>query len=258
MSNDQISSIEKKVFLFSFLMMASFMALMGVAAWRYGVQLPGCVEGMEPFDTGKVVQRSEKDFEVHLVAKMWAFDPPVINLPKGARVRLYLAAKDVTHGLHIENTNVNLMAVPGVVNYAEFVTRESGALRVVCHEYCGTGHQNMAGVINVTDEMPSELVPGAALAQSSGPGAEHVKTYGCVACHTSDGTPGVGPTFKGLLGKTGELADGTRQVADEAYLSESVRNPNAKIVKGFAPSMPQLPVSEQHLAEIIEYLKTLK
>ncbi|MGE3858345.1 MAG: c-type cytochrome, partial [Dehalococcoidia bacterium] len=86
---------------------------------------------------------------------------------------------------------------------------------------------------------------------------------GCVACHTIDGKASVGPTWKGLAGKTGhELADGSSVTVDDAYLKESITTPNAKVVKGFAANvMPATfgnTLKPEQIDQIIAYIKTLK
>jgi len=55
----------------------------------------------------------------------------------------------VVHGFHIERKAVNLMAVPGAVNKVTVKFTDAGVYRIVCHEYCGVGHQNMMGLVNV-------------------------------------------------------------------------------------------------------------
>jgi cytochrome c oxidase subunit 2 len=68
----------------------------------------------------------------------------------------------------------------------------------------------------------------------------------------------VGPTWKGLWGEAVELENGSTLTADEAYIIESIREPNARIVKGFAPGMPQFNLSDRQIADLIEFIKTLK
>ena len=46
-----------------------------------------------------------------------------------------------------------------------------------------------------------------------------------------------GPTWFGLYGSNVELADGTTVVADDAFIAESILNPKAKEVAGFAPTV---------------------
>ena len=56
------------------------------------------------------------------------------------------------------------------------------------------------------------------------------------------------------------LDDGRTVIADEAYLRESILNPNAKIVKGYKRDiMPvfQGQISEEGLLQLIAYIKSL-
>ena len=80
----------------------------------------------------------------------------------------------------------------------------------------------------------------------------------CVGCHSLDGSKLVGPTFKGLYGHKVPLTDGTEVTADDAYITESIKNPTAKVVKDFPPAMPPLPVSDDEIKDIIEFIKTVE
>ena len=81
-----------------------------------------------------------------------------------------------------------------------------------------------------------------------------------LGCHSVDGSTLVGPTWLGLFGRTETLADGTTVVVDEAYLRESIVDPNAKVVAGFpAGAMPPFSyLTEQQLADLIAYIKSLQ
>jgi len=74
-------------------------------------------------------------------------------------------------------------------------------------------------------------------------GKELYTTLGCVACHSLDGTVAQkpGPTFKGIVGSERKLHDGKTQTADEAYLRESILQPNAKIVDGYQEAEVKMP-----------------
>jgi cytochrome c oxidase subunit 2 len=92
-------------------------------------------------------------------------------------------------------------------------------------------------------------------------GSQLFQEKGCRACHSIDGTSLVGPTVKGLFGKTVTLiTDGKERqvVADETYLRKSLLEPNADVVKGFPPIMPAQKMTDEELTEIINYLKELK
>ena len=84
--------------------------------------------------------------------------------------------------------------------------------------------------------------------------------YGCNACHSTDGTALVGPTWLGLYGTMEELEDGSSALVDDAYITESIKDPNAKITRGFtAGLMPAtLGVKDEEIPHIIEYMKSLR
>ena len=265
----KIDWTEKFVLVASF-GVVSFFALALFAALKLGTfNVPTCITDMKPFQTGSVQghydpSTSRERYEVKLVAKMWAFDPAVVEIPAGAEVDLYLTSADVTHGFLIEGTNVNLMAVPGTVNYAHIVFDKPGDYSFLCHEYCGVGHQAMAAKFVVLPKGSSyrprvESVASTAAASDlrAQAGKALVEKNGCFACHSTDGSPLLAPSFKGLFGRTETLADGSTLKVDDGYLKESILEPQAKMVKGFQPLMPKLNLSPADADEIIHYLKTL-
>jgi mono/diheme cytochrome c family protein len=56
---------------------------------------------------------------------------------------------------------------------------------------------------------------------------------GCSGCHSLTGSPGAGPSFKGLVGSTVILDTGQTVSADDAYLERAITDPDAQIVKGY-------------------------
>jgi len=244
---------ERFVLLASGAVMLGFFAALIYAAIGLGLSVPTCVS-VAPFTTGQVIDRGGQRYEVHLVAKMWAFDPPEIRLPTGADVDLYVSAQDVTHGVYIEHTNVNVMAVPGAVNAARVRFATPGTYTMLCHEYCGIGHQNMAGKFIIGAAPPAAVASAGA---ATAAGADLFVQKGCVACHSRDGAPGVGPTLKGVLGRHETLADGGSLVVDEVFIRQQLRTPNATLIKGFQPVMPALPLTDAELEALVEYVKTL-
>ncbi len=100
--------------------------------------------------------------------------------------------------------------------------------------------------------------------QASGGGSGLVETgraiaqqQGCLGCHSIDGSPGTGPTWKGLFGKQEKLADGSTIVVDEAFLKESVSNPSATVIEGFSPIMPPYQLTPDQLDSLVAYTKSL-
>jgi cytochrome c oxidase subunit 2 len=87
---------------------------------------------------------------------------------------------------------------------------------------------------------------------------------GCEDCHSLNGTPDTGPTWKGLYGSRVELTNGHTVTADSAYLTEHIVNPNALTVRGFPGSvmeeaiagdgLPNKPADVRALVALIESL----
>ncbi|WP_271407541.1 cytochrome c oxidase subunit II [Pseudomonas sp. Q1-7] len=105
-----------------------------------------------------------------------------------------------------------------------------------------------------------QSLSAAGQAQQGGGAAEQgerlAQSLGCLACHSLDGSQGVGPSWQGLYGHRVTLADGSQVEADDAYLKESVRAPAAKLVQGYAPVMPAFNPSDQELDALIAFIKS--
>jgi cytochrome c oxidase subunit 2 len=83
---------------------------------------------------------------------------------------------------------------------------------------------------------------------------------GCLQCHTTDGRPGSGPTWKGLAGSVRPLASGEEVVADDAYLFNSIVDPNNQVVDGYDAIMPTFyadQLDDQQITDLVEYIKSL-
>lgn len=140
---------ERLVLVLASCMLILFLSAAVYAAVRLEIGLPTCITSMEPFEEGEVIQHTQDRFEIHYLALMWEFQPEEVEIPLGSTVDLYLTSEDVLHGFQIQGTNVNLMAVPGTVNYARVRFERPGVYRIVCHEYCGSEHHSMAATITV-------------------------------------------------------------------------------------------------------------
>jgi len=106
-------------------------------------------------------------------------------------------------------------------------------------------------------------------------GGEKIYQQLCKSCHTLDASDSVGPTWKGLYGKTETVLvggpKGTEQqvTVDDAYILESIRNPPVKLVKAKKDAImtafdektlpgPEGPPEKDRIRGIIEFMKTLK
>ena len=92
----------------------------------------------------------------------------------------------------------------------------------------------------------------------AGEGQKLAQNKGCTACHSSDGMRAAGPSWKGLWESQVNLEDGSTVTADRAYIIESIRQPQAKIVKGSVGVMARADLTNEEIDTLIEYLKILK
>lgn len=82
---------------------------------------------------------------------------------------------------------------------------------------------------------------------------------GCASCHSVDDTTKIAPPWRGLYGSEVELNDSNLVIADEEYLLESIKDPNAKIVKGFTRgAMPSISLTDEEISALVAYIKSVK
>ncbi len=218
--------------------------------------------------------------EVNVVAKQWLWEFEYFTGKKSLNelfvqqnkpVRLIMRSDDVIHSFFVPQFRVKQDILPGSYQQLWFTPTKVGTFDLLCAEYCGSGHSKMLAKVNVLSpeaftrwEKGDELEDGAPLAAISVSPAERGKDLysqrGCLACHSIDGKEVIGPTFKNLYGKMEDLEDGSSVLVDENYLRESIYEPQAKMVKGFPPTMPSFKgiLSEEETTALIEYIKTLK
>lgn len=111
--------------------------------------VPTCLPYDASYLEPRVEMLDDSTYQVFCVAQMWNFQPTEIFLPVGAEVDFYLTTKDVVHGFHINEKGINMMAVFGGMNKVTTRFDEPGVYPIVCHEYCGSGHQHMKAEVIV-------------------------------------------------------------------------------------------------------------
>lgn len=207
--------------------------------------------------------------QVTATARTWSWSftyeggktSPKLYVPVGKPVLVNLVSLDVLHGFYLPAFRVKRDVVPGMKNHAWFVADKPGSYDLFCSVYCGTGH---SGMITTVEALPPAQF--AAWLRQGGGGGEHagkelLEKHGCLGCHSLDGTPKVGPTLKGIWGRSVTVVtDGTERTVtvDEAYLRRSLLEPNADVVKGFPPVMPAFSgkLTDAEIAAIIGFLRS--
>ena len=142
---------------FGVAMLVVFLATIGFAAFADNIDPPSDLQSIDPtkvaqtppFDKPGARRLPDGSYEVYYVAHVFAFDPQTLTVPAGSRVTFYVTSPDVVHGFFIPGTDINMMAVPGWVNMQSHTFERAGEYLLICHEYCGIGHQNMFAKIEV-------------------------------------------------------------------------------------------------------------
>jgi cytochrome c oxidase subunit 2 len=144
------------------IVLGAFGAAIVASVVVFGVRLPSPVGRIDPakiseseFATPGRTQDSERAYTLRIVAKMWRFDvgtkepQPTIKIPAGSSLKIVATSLDVTHGLYVEQHDVNVMLLPGQISQVEVTFKKPGLYRIICHEYCGPAHQAMVATIEV-------------------------------------------------------------------------------------------------------------
>jgi len=202
-----------------------------------------------------------------------------VHLPIGKPVLVLMRSHDVLHDFYVPPFRARMNTVPGQVSRFWFTPTRAGRYEALCAQLCGVGHPNMRGFVVVEDAASFQAwqaaLPTFARTQAAAPAAPPgapgaggadarveqgralAQSKGCVACHTIDGSARVGPSWKGLYGKTETMTDGSTARVDEDYLRSFIRDPQARQVKGYPPVMPRLEVSDEELAALVAYIQSL-
>ena len=207
--------------------------------------------------------------EIYVTAKQWMWklqhedghrEMNELHVPIGQPVRLTMASEDVIHSFFVPAFRFKRDVVPGRFSTAWFEATKPGKYHLFCAEYCGTRHSGMIGWIYVMTPADYQAwlaggTPGETLASA---GAKRFVEQACNTCH-GEQKGARGPSLTGVYGSTVRMQSGQTVVVDEAYIRESIVNPQAKLLEGYPPIMPtyQGLISEEGLLQLTAYIKSL-
>jgi cytochrome c oxidase subunit 2 len=227
--------------------------------------------------------------DVYVMGKkwMWKFAYPqgpnglnVLRVPAHRPVRLLITSRDVLHSFYVPAFRIKMDAVPGRYSQAWFEAEVPGTYPVFCAEYCGTAHSMMLAQVEVMepdayDHWLVEETRGLKRAANAGvepnriedlqadmvtQGRRIATEQGCFKCHTVTGENHIGPTWLDMYRAKHKMQDGEEVTVDEAYMTESMMDPNARQVVGYNLVMPSYlgRMSATDVAAIIEFIKSLR
>jgi cytochrome c oxidase subunit 2 len=195
------------------------------------------------------------------------YDVPEFVVPAGRPVKLIMTSDDVLHAFFIPAFRTKMDVIPNRYTSMWFLPENTPGAEydVFCAEYCGEKHSEMAAKIKV---LPPDEYEKQIIAWASGPGPDVTmlewgkklyKSKSCFTCHSVDGSPNTGPTWKNHFGNEHEYTDGSRHVADEQWLSENILAAQKHVIKGFPASMPnyQGQLKPFDLQALVLYIKSL-
>lgn len=261
--HDQVAYIthnHQLEFLWSFIPMIIFV---GIAIWGWRVY--------------SVMERAPEDSKtIYVTGRQWQwsykYDTGVeitddLIVPVGTNVKLDMTSTDVLHSFYVPSFRVKKDVVPGMRTKLWFNATKVGEFRIFCAEYCGTAHSKMFGYVKVISKADYKKWMDAKVYERANRkltlaelGQELYNKKGCTTCHSVDGSNKIGPSLKGLWQKNRKLEEGDDVTADANYIRESLMDPRAKVVKGFAPRMPpyQGQLSEDEITQLVEFIKSIK
>lgn len=216
----------------------------------------------------------ENAMTIKAIGRMWKWEFDYgdgklcdsLVVPFNVPVKLDLISEDVNHSLFIPAFRVKEDVVPGYDNYLWFTATVKGTYDLYCTEYCGTLHWDMTTNVTVIEENEYEgwLANLEAIGDIPDPaGLLVIKENGCLACHSLDGSPLLGPSLKNFFGseRLVETKEGPKTViADEAYTKNSIYDPNSEIADGYKKGLMQSYeklIDDEQMNHLIDYLKTL-
>jgi len=205
---------------------------------------------------------------IYVVGKQWMWtvehlegrrEIGELHVPAGRPVKLILASQDVIHDFFIPAFRVKQDVVPGRYSTLWFEATRIGDYRLVCSQYCGTQHSGMIGHVVVME--PQDYQTWLASGADDPPakaGERLFHVFSCAGCHELQATQ-KGPPLIGMYGKSVRMESGDTVAFDDAYIRESILNPNEKVVEGYRRIMPTFrnQLNEDEIVQLIAYIRSL-
>lgn len=227
------------------------------------------------FEDLRAIPNDKEAVVINVQGQKWKWDFEYANgkkttgefvVPVNEPIKLIMTSTDVLHSFFVPAMRVKSDVIPKQYTYLWFKPVKTGEYHTFCTEYCGTNHSGMLARLRVVSKAEYErwlADDSEALRMSRMKPSDLGKTLyvqkTCNVCHSLDGSRLVGPSFLKLYGREEEMESGEKITADENYIKNSIINPNAQIVKGYAPAMPSFSgqLSDDEIHALIAFIKTI-
>jgi cytochrome c oxidase subunit II len=175
-----------------------------------------------------------------------------LYLPVNRPVHFTIQSKDVLHDFWVPAFRVKKDAVRGIDTDVRATPNRTGTFPIVCAELCGLGHAAMRASAHVVQPQQfntwlsklgttGETGGGASTGGGGGGGGgtdaktlftQTAQPVACGSCHTL--------ADAGTNGTTGPDLDQVLKGKSQAFIKQSIEQPNAEIAQGYSPGiMPQ-------------------
>ena len=205
---------------------------------------------------------------------------PVLMLPKGRSVELYMRSYDVIHSVFVPEFSVKEDIVPGLVTQLHVTPTRLGTFPLECTELCGLGHSLMrsqavvmspaafdawlkkqekaagasAGGTSTTSTTSTSTTSSTTPISPAQAGLTVFNSNGCSACHTlsaANATGKVGPDLDNLV----SYAKTAKQPL-ESFVNQSIVDPNAYIEHGYPKNVMPGTFGQSLTKEQLDHLVT--
>ncbi len=229
--------------------------------------------GLDALKVQRTMPEDNKSIVVKVIGKKWSWSfeyengkkSPELIVPVNKDIKLLMTAplNDILHSFFVPSFRIKEDVIPGQITKLWFNSNKKGSFDILCAEYCGTRHAYMRGYVKVVSQEDYEefLNPKIIVKKTAD---EILNQLGCIGCHTTDGTPSVGPSFKDLYNTEVKVTVNgeTKTVKrDEAYLKRAIEDPNYEVPEGYTANvMPGFKgaLTDEEMQTVINYFKGIE
>lgn len=195
----------------------------------------------------------------------WEFEYPDYGIftaqdlviPVNTTIQFELTASDVLHSFWVPALGGKMDTLTGITNKMYLKAEETGVFKGKCAELCGASHALMDFKVVVYtqeefDAWVAKMQEPVVVSEDVARGQEVFKSK-CMACHAVDSSiPSIGPNLDGFASR--QVLAGYLPNTDE-WLVEWL-TATQELKEG--TTMPQVPLTDEEVEELVKYLRSLK